>query len=66
MPRGIYDRSKPKEPIDTSQLVTGADTGTRVYWCYVHGETINSVAEKFELEVEDVLDIINKAEEAKG
>jgi hypothetical protein len=61
MPRGI-----PNKPKVDPKLTTGADTATRVYWCYVHGESINSIAEKFNLEVQDALEIINKAEEAKG
>jgi hypothetical protein len=60
MPRGIPNKPKMPQP-DVEPNVP-----ERVYNCYVHGETINSIAERFKIGVQEALEMINKAEEAKG
>jgi hypothetical protein len=61
MPRGI-----PNKPKEITQPIAEPNVSERVYYCYVHGEPINSIATRFKLDVQETLEMINKAEEAKG
>ena len=58
MPRGIPNKPKAEQPV--------TDTKDRVYHCYVHGETVNDIAARFELETQEVLEMIQSIEQGRG
>lgn len=61
MPRGIPN--KPKEPTEPSTKPSMED---EMYALYVHGKSINDIAEEFKVDSLEVLSVVNKIEETKG